>query len=250
MTPQPLDEQQFRIRGAQPTRIDAFVDAALAFAVTLLVVAGGHVPESAEALATAMRGVPAFAAAFLLLSRLWLGHRQWSRRYGIEDAVSVRPSLALVFVMLVYVYPLRMVAELVIALCSGGALVEHGIAIRSATEMRFVYITFGAGYAIASGLFALLYRHALVRADALALDAAERIRTRRSIARYVLFAGIGLLSILLSLPLPLQLAQSPWYYAVPGLAYLLIVPAGRWLGRRERRALAAVGALPLARGAA
>src|SRR5690242_2680306 len=40
------DDNGFRIRGSQPTRVDAFVDAAFAFAVTLLVIAIGHVPNS------------------------------------------------------------------------------------------------------------------------------------------------------------------------------------------------------------
>ena len=242
MTPGHVDEQGFRIRGAQPTRIDAFVDAAFAFAVTLLVVAVGHMPTSAAELGQAMRGVPAFVAGFLLLSRLWLAHRHWSRRYGIEDATSARLSLALVFVMLVYVHPLRMVAELVLGLLSGGAFVEQRIEIRSAAEMRLVYVTFALGYAVACALFALLYRHALLNADALGLDAGERIRTQRSIERYLLFAGIGTLSLLLALPLPIPASASSWFYAAPGLVYLLILPGGRWLAHRERRALARIGA--------
>ena len=59
----------FRMRGAQQTRIDAFVDAAFAFAVTLLIVSVGHVPSTVQDLILAMRGVPAFSASFLLRAR-------------------------------------------------------------------------------------------------------------------------------------------------------------------------------------
>jgi len=236
------DEDGFRIRGAQPTRLDAFVDAAFAFAVTLLIVSIGRVPESAEALGHAMRGVPAFAASFLLLARLWLSHRNWSRRYGIEDRTSLRLSLALVFVVLVYVYPLRMVAQLLFGLVSGGWLVEQTPAVRTLEGLRIVYATFGIGFGVAGAIFGLLYRHALVQADALGLSAAERIRTRRSVERYVILVGVALLSLALAFLLPIEWAKSSWYIAAPGLAYLLIIPLGRRAAWRERRALAAIGA--------
>ena len=128
-----LDDNGFRIRGGQPTRVDAFVDAAFAFAVTLLVISIGHVPASIGELVQAMRGVPAFAASFFVIARFWQSHRHWSRRYGIEDAYGTRLSLALVFIVLVYVYPLRMVAELTLAGISGGVLAEAPIEIMHAS---------------------------------------------------------------------------------------------------------------------
>ncbi len=236
------DEDGFRIRGAQPTRLDAFVDAAFAFAVTLLVVSIGHIPESAEELGHAMRGVPAFAASFLLLARLWMSHRTWSRRYGIEDRTSLRLSLALVFVVLVYVYPLRMVAQLLLYLVSNGHLIEQAPAVRTLDGLRIVYATFGIGFGVIGAIFGLLYRHALALADAIGLSAGERIRTRRSIERYLIFVCVALLSLALAFLLPVEWAGSSWYTAAPGLVYLLIVPLGRWAAWRERRALAAIGA--------
>src|SRR4029077_15885690 len=131
-----LDDNGFRIRGGQPTRTDAFVDAAFAFAVTLLVIAIGHVPASVGDLVQALRGVPAFAASFFVIARFWQAHRHWSRRYGIEDDYVTRLSLPLVFIVVVYVYPLRMVAELTLAGLSGGFLVESPIAIMSVAELR------------------------------------------------------------------------------------------------------------------
>lgn len=235
------DEDGFRIRGAQPTRLDAFVDAAFAFAVTLLVVSIGRVPESAAELAQAMRGVPAFAASFLLLARLWMSHRQWSRRYGIEDRTSLNLSLALVFVVLVYVYPLRMVAQLLLYAVSGGRFVEQTIAMHTLGELRTVYATFGIGFGVVCVIFGLLYRHALLQADAIELSPSECIRTRRSVERYMIFVGVALLSLALTFLLPVRWANSQWYVAAPGLAYALIIPLGRWAAWRERRALALIG---------
>ncbi|MDQ2701254.1 MAG: TMEM175 family protein [Pseudomonadota bacterium] len=58
-------------RGREVTRIETFVDAAFAFAVTLLVISFDAIPDSAQALVQALKGVPAFAASFALLAMLW-----------------------------------------------------------------------------------------------------------------------------------------------------------------------------------
>jgi uncharacterized membrane protein len=233
------DEDGFRIRGGQPTRIDAFVDAAFAFAVTLLVVAVGHVPASVPELGQAMRGVPAFAASFFLIARFWQFHHQWSRRYGIHDRASVRLSLALVFVVLIYVYPLRMVATMALAMLSGGVLAERPFDIRNVADLRTLYLAFAIGYGVVVTIFALLHRHALTLADAIGLSPPERVRTRAAIARYAALGGIALLSLLLALLLPLG-PPSSLFYTLPGMAYVLIYPVIRLVARRARTALDAL----------
>jgi uncharacterized membrane protein len=234
---QRYDDQGFRVRGAQPTRLDAFVDAAFAFAVTLLVIAIGHVPSTAYELEQAMRGVPAFAASFFVIARFWTAHRDWSRRFGIEDAFSLRLSLLLVFVTLVYVYPLRMVATMVLGMLSDGFLAEQRLDFGSVGELRALYVTFAVGYAVTVTTLALLYRHALRLADTLALSPRERVMTRTTFLRYACFLGVSLLSLLLALTLPMSNEQ-PIYYSVPGTIYGLIYLIRPILGRRERAELA------------
>ena len=234
-----LDDNGFRIRGGQPTRTDAFVDAAFAFAVTLLVIAIGHVPASVGDLVQALRGVPAFAASFFVIARFWQSHRHWSRRYGIEDDYGTRLSLALVFIVLVYVYPLRMVAELTLAGISGGVLTESPIEITSIAELRTLYAVFGIGYTLTATLFLLLHRHALARADALALSASERLRTQTLCARWRWVIIVALASTLLGLVLPMGRGESVPLDSAPGLLYILVYVGFRVLTKRERRQLAA-----------
>jgi uncharacterized membrane protein len=236
----PTLDHGFRIRGASPTRVDAFVDAAFAFAVTLLVISIGHVPQSAADLVQALRGVPAFAASFYIISRFWQAHRGWSRHYGIEDAYGVRLSLALVFLMLVYVYPLRMVAELTLASFSGGALEETPIVVHSVTDLRTIYVVFGIGYALTAAIFVLLHRHALGLADHLALTPAERIRTRTICRRWTGVIALACLSVVLALVLPMGRDAAFPCDVVPGLLYFLLIPMIRLIVRRERRELGAL----------
>ena len=237
--PTTLDDNGFHIRGG-PTRTDAFVDAAFAFAVTLLVISIGHVPASVEELVQALRGLPAFAASFFVISRLWLAHRHWSRRYGIEDDYATRLSVALVFIVLVYVYPLRMVAELTLASLSGGALAETPpVTLTTVTELRTLYVVFGVGYALAGIVFLLLHRHALERADALGLTREERIRTETICLRWASVIAIALLSTLGGLVLPMGRGESLPFDLVPGLVYVLLFVVFATLRRRERRVLEA-----------
>jgi uncharacterized membrane protein len=247
MTQKTLDDNGFRIRGAQPTRVDAFVDAAFAFAVTLLVISIGHVPTSIGELVQAMRGVPAFAASFFVIARLWQSHRHWSRRYGLEDAYGTRLSLALVFIVLVYVYPLRMVAELTLAGISQGVLAETPIEITSVVDLRTLYTVFGLGYAVSATIFLLLHQHALNLADALDLSASERIRTQTVRMRWLAVLVISLSSTLLALVLPMGRGESVPLDSAPGLLYVLIYVMVRVLAVRERRLLAALPATEQAR---
>jgi uncharacterized membrane protein len=236
------DEQDFTIRGAQPTRVDAFVDAAFAFAVTLLIVALGHVPASVGELLQALRGVPAFLASFFVMMRFWQTHRLWSRRYGIEDPYTVRLSLALVFLVLVYVYPLRMIAEFMFAEISRGVLAESRVLLDNVADLRALYVVFGLGYAATATIFLLLHRHALACADALGLSAGERIRTTTLCARWRNVIAIALTSAVLALIVPMGQDASIPGEVVPGAVYILVLVSLRMLIARQQRALAAIGA--------
>ena len=120
----PVTEKRdgFLERGQQVTRVEAFVDAAFAFAVTLLVISFDGLPRSADELVAAYKGIPAFAASFLLLATFWRAHERWSRWYGMDDSHSTVLSLMLVFLVLVYVYPLRMLFAGFFHFVSNGAV--------------------------------------------------------------------------------------------------------------------------------
>lgn len=229
-----LDDQGFRIRREQPTRVEGFVDAAFAFAVTLLVVSVGNVPTAVAQMMDDLRGVPAFLAGFLLIARFWQSHRQWSRRFGIEDDYSVRLSLALVFVILIFVYPLRMIAAIALAGFSGGWLHSGPAEIASVGELRELYVVFAVAYGVIVGLFALLYRHALACGEAIGLAARERRLVAIAVRRNLGFLGIAVLSMALAWTLPMDAAH-PLLFSLPGMIYALAWPLSTALARSARR---------------
>src|ERR1700752_4048886 len=99
-----LPELYFRWRGGEITRLEAFCDVVFGFALTLLVVSL-EVPRNYEELMSAMRGFVPFAVCFAQLVMIWRAHYIFSRRYGLEDRYTVFLNVALLFVVLFYVYP-------------------------------------------------------------------------------------------------------------------------------------------------
>ena len=115
-------EKEVRLRGLEVTRLDTFVDAAFAFVLTLLVISFDDIPSDYAEMLAAVKRIPGFAASFAVLMLFWLQHRRWSRRYGLENQSTLLYSLLLIFVMLVYVYPLRMIFEGMFSHLTGGYL--------------------------------------------------------------------------------------------------------------------------------
>jgi len=236
-----------QIRRHQPTRLEGFVDASFAFAVTLVIISIGHVPASVEEMLTALHGMPTFAVCFLLIARIWLSHREWSRCYDLEDSTGVRLSLLLVFIVLIYVYPLRMLFAQMFMGFSGGSLSDGSVRqLATVEELRAAYLVFGLGLGAISAVFVLLFRHAERHAEVIGLAPAERAYTRMKTGVWATQAALALASIALACSLPALVRAMPalgaGIFSAPGLVYAANIFFGRMQRARCRRAIAALPA--------
>lgn len=225
----------FRERGQQVTRVEAFVDAAFAFAVTLLVISFDGLPKSADELVAAYKGIPAFAASFLLLATFWRAHERWSRWYGLDDGRSTVLSLILVFLVLVYVYPLRMLFAGFFHFVSQGALPADYV-IRSVADLRWMFGSYAVAYGSLSLVVWLLYRHAYRQKAKLRLDVEEAVLTRLAMLRWQVTLLVSLVSLGLSFLIGPVLSRG-WAVALPGLIYFLMFfmfPLTAWYARHYR----------------
>lgn len=204
-------------RPVESQRLDAFVDAAFAFAVSLLIIAGGEPLRSFTDLTRALMRIPAFLCGFALIVMFWLAHRAWSSLGPRRDGRATLLSLAIVFAVLVFVFPLRLLIETAAHFLSGGRLPGAGL-ITSFDQLGWTYLIYGLGFSILSVLFALLFRQAQATIDPAA--EAERLAARSWARTWALAAVTGVLSGLVALS-P-ALAAAPW---LPGVTYWLI-PAG------------------------
>src|SRR3954451_21720239 len=79
----------FRLRGMEMMRLETFIDAAFAFAISMLVIAAQQVPDDVMAVLAAFKKVPPFIGGIAVLGIYGRGHWLWSRRYGLEAGVSI-----------------------------------------------------------------------------------------------------------------------------------------------------------------
>src|SRR6266446_10745248 len=110
----------FRLRGIQMTRLETFIDAAFAFAISMLVIAAQQIPDNVQALLAAFRNVPTFVCSIAVLGIFWRGHWLWSRRYGLEDSASILISWAMIVTILIFIYPLKAIFGAMWYLLSSG----------------------------------------------------------------------------------------------------------------------------------
>ena len=227
----------FRDRGAQATRLEAFVDAAFAFALTLVVIAGNDIPASVDELVLAMKAVPAYAGCFLLIMRCWSAHADWSRRYGLDDATSRRLGVLLVFLVLIFVYPMRMVFSSLFNALTAGYL-PTGFTISSVSDVPAMFIMFAVAFGLLGTVMTALYWHAWRLRDELGLSLHERARTRFEIMNWGAVPVVALLSLGLALAIPAR-AQSGIWLGMPGFIFFLLnlaPPVLRRISARWQRA--------------
>lgn len=216
------------VRPVETQRLDAFVDASFAFAVSLLIIAGAEPLNDFSDLVRAMGRIPAFAAGFGLVVMFWLGHRNFGRLSPIRDSWSATISLAIVFTILIYVFPLRLLTEAGMNYFSRGYLPGGGL-IDSFDHLRFIYTIYGIGFAFLSWLYFLLFGHALKRGAVCGLAEEDRDEAEESRNIWGVIAGVGLMSAASAWIIPMSVA--PW---VPGFAYWLI-PFGLYLANLFQR---------------
>lgn len=233
----------FRERGGQVTRLEAFVDAAFAFAVTLLVISGNELPANVPELLAAMKQVPAFACSFGLIAMFWYAHNSWSRRYGLDDGPTIVLSLALVFLVLVYVYPLRMLFASFFGWMSSLLLppewaIPIPFAVSSYEDIRVMFVVYAVAWATMGAIIVLLYRHAWRRRARLGLSLQEQLLTRREALQWAFVPITGAISIVVAYTVPDL--ERPWTLGLPGMVYALMWlmhPVDLWYARRVRTEL-------------
>src|SRR5713101_6650268 len=219
----------FRLRGMQMTRLETFIDAAFAFAISMLVIAANQVPDNIEELLGAFRHVPAFVASIVVLGIFWRGHWLWSRRYGIEDGISIFISWAMLATILIYIYPLKAIFGSMWFLLSDGRF-GNALGLRTDAEARAIFAIFAVGFTAIALEIVLLNLRAWQLREPLRLHTREKLITRYEIAGWSLPVAVGIISLVLALTLPIrEIAWSGWVY----FSMVIFVPLHSAYRRRK-----------------
>ena len=233
----PRDEMGFRRRGERTTRLEAFVDAAFAFALSLVVIASGSAIDNPDALIKALKLVPAFAACFWLLATFWRGHVDWSERFGLDDARSRQWSLLLIFLVLIFVFPLKLVFSVFFAWISGSVL-PADFTFRDLDDVQLMFRMFAAAFGSMGAVLVLLNLQAWRQRDRLGLDAIETASLRWVMWLWALLPLFALLSIALSF------WEASLRFGAPGMIFFVMHAVQSVMRARHRRYLSAALAEP------
>jgi uncharacterized membrane protein len=216
-------------RSHEPSRLETFSDAVFAFAVTLIIVSL-EVPKSFTELYETMKGTVSFAICFAILFQVWNQQNLFFRRYGLNDTVTVALNGTLLFVVLVYAYPLKFLFGLLFF--DNTFMVNgHPPEMISAMQVPTLMLIYGAGYTAIYLLFFLMYANVKKHASQLQLTAMEIYETQTITYLNLILTLIGITAMLLAWLLPLKYSgYSGFFYTAIGFAYWI------WYSYRGRKA--------------
>jgi uncharacterized membrane protein len=213
--PGPHKKQAIEWRSHEPNRLETFSDAVFAFALTLIVLSI-EVPKSFDELFEMLKGTLSFAACFTVLFQIWNYQNVYFRRFGLNDRVTLVLNGILLFVILVYVYPMKFLA---LVLFGSGKYVHDGHTlpmISSYHQTLSLMLLYGAGYTIIYLLFYLMYLNARSKAVHLELTPKEIFETNTVAGINLLSVMTGILAMAVALILPERLC------GLSGFVYFLI----------------------------
>ena len=212
------------------TRLEGFSDAVFGFALTLLVVSL-EVPRSYAQLMDLMRGFPSFACCFALLLWLWHEHNVFFRRYGLQDGVTVVLNGGLLFMILLYVYPLKFMFD---SLFSRFIATNQPPVPMELYQLANASSVYAAGFILMMLMFVLLYTRAHGKRDELGLSELEIFDLKALRGHHIASVLVGFVALAVAMWAPLAFAPfSPMCFGLLGPGH------GLWAARhnKQRKAL-------------
>lgn len=230
------DMQGIRVRGIEVTRLEGLTDAMFGFSITLLIVSL-EPPTSYEQLITLMFSFPAFGVTFMLMMFIWYWHYRFFRQFGLNNGQVMWANAVLMFVVLLFVFPLKFFATIVI----DTIFLERWAGIdmpdqldRTGLNYPVLHTIYAVGFASVFLCFSWLYKVALDAREQLELSAYEALSTRVHINMYMLVAAVPLCTI------PIVWLPVWWAPMVAGMSNFFIWPVTGFYARITRPRLLAL----------
>ena len=151
------DQDSIRWRLHEPTRLEAFSDAVIAFAITLVAISL-EVPKTFDDLLVLMQGFFGFAICFLFLVLIWHEQYVFFRRYGLQDTRTVFYNLVLLFMVIYLVYPLKFLFYFLGQGSNNELMVDGKVfeRFRNAAQICQLMIIYDIGYFVIWSIMALM----------------------------------------------------------------------------------------------
>lgn len=223
----------FIARGTESTRLEQLSDAVIALAITLLLVSL-ETPKTGDELLLFAQDFLAFAFSTIVLITIWYMHALFFLRYGLRDKTIVVINSWLLIVVLFFVYPLKFIINFLLQYFKFAFLMLFNIEydqqaftqliteVSSWEKLPSIMLIYSAGYMALVLSFALFYRHAFRKKEALALSPEEVQKTTWNMGIYFIQAIVAVLSMLIAFTA--MFVPVPWFSILAGIIYFLIGP--------------------------
>ncbi len=165
------------------SRLQSISDGMFAFAATLIVVSL-EVPKSFQDLESMLTNLLSFALSFFALVLIWITHYNYFRKIKKIDYIIIILNFILLFVLLLYVYPLKFLSNLSI-----GATDKINL-----SQFAKLWIWYGAGFVIMFITTSLMYRRQLHEK----FDTVIKSDMLYSANHFLIISMVGIISIVLA----------------------------------------------------
>jgi uncharacterized membrane protein len=203
------------------TRLEGFSDAVFGFAITLLVVSL-EVPATYDDLVAAFRGLPVFGVTFAILLLVWHEHHTFFRQFGLQDGVTIWLNGLLLFVVMVYIYPLKFLFAM---LAGFRGEVKNGVpeGMIRVDQVVPLMVLYGIGFASIFAVLGLMYLHAArlerLGAPGTDQDSGSRLDALIGAGHCGVYVLVGMLSIAIAV-----IGNNALWTGISGMSYGTIGP--------------------------
>ena len=231
-------DPNFRYRGLNQTRIETFSDAVFAVAFTLVVLSSA-VPETFSELRKSIHDIIPSFICIVLIVVIWYQHYVYYLRYGLQNTKTVTINTFLLFLLLIYVYPLKFLARFLVELYGGlifgrpdNFMNNFGGEMNS-ENMTLLMTAYGAGATLIFMSMTWLYREAYKKREELELNEYETFSTKVSLWQNLLMSTIPFLSTIVAFLHPF--GYGSLNFAIAGFIYMLYPPVMITFGYRVKK---------------
>jgi uncharacterized membrane protein len=228
--------KQFKIRGENPTRLENFSDAVFAFSITLLMISL-EVPKTFSRILELTDELIAFAVTIIPLFLIWQQHRLFFRRYGLDDRTVLISNTALLFIVLIFIFPLKFLSLFLIRFFGFIFFGMENVfnTMIEGIQVPWLMVYYGIGALGILFVFSRFYKHAIRMRIEIGLSDEEQNITRYYYRLYLHLCFIPVISIcfvlvFMNINVTIASIVSGMLYSLTGVVFFI---NQRWLKKVE-----------------